>query len=106
MAFNFRQSKPATPRAKNELVLSVGSHAYVNWSPSPGQPADVPMRDATGRSVENDLVDGQEVEILSWRPRSREGVAYQICRLSDRSVWWIAAVHLRRLHAALPTANV
>jgi len=26
--------------------------------------------------VSNDLADGEEVEILSWRPRSRDGLAY------------------------------
>jgi hypothetical protein len=60
------------------------------------------MIDGTGAPVGNDLADGQEVEILSWRPRSREGLVYQILRLSDRSEWWIAATYLRR--AAAPRA--
>jgi len=54
------------------------------------------MTDAAGQRLANDLADGQEVEILSWRPRAREGLTYQIRRLSDGTEWWIAAVYLRR----------
>jgi len=60
------------------------------------------MFDGSGVQVSNDLADGQEVEILSWRPRSRDGLAYQIRRLSDGSEWWLAAIYLRR--AAAPAA--
>jgi hypothetical protein len=35
------------------------------------------------RQWKNDLADGQEVEIASWRPRWRDGLSYQIRRLSD-----------------------
>jgi hypothetical protein len=99
---SFYNSK-SSPRAKNELVLGVGSHAYVNWSPPAGQPArPVPMLDAAGHALANDLVDGQEVEIVSWRPRSRDGLSYQIRRLADGSEWWIAATYLRRLLTRQP----
>ena len=56
----------------------------------------MPITDGSGQVIENDLADGDEVEILSWRQRSRAGVAYQIRRLSDGSEWWIAASCLRR----------
>lgn len=91
-------SKPA--RAKNEFVVGVGSRVYVNWSPPIGQPAHpVPIFDAAGQVLANDLSDGEVVEVLSWRPRSREGLSYQIRRLSDGREWWIAATYLRRLPA-------
>jgi hypothetical protein len=61
------------------------------------------MTDDAGSPLGNDLSDGQEVEILSWRPRSREGLAYQIRRLSDGKEWWIAAIYLRRRAAAALT---
>jgi hypothetical protein len=97
------RNSPAPRLAKNELVLGVGWHAYVNWSPPAGHSwRPVPMTDGAGAQVRNDLVDGQEVEILSWRPRSRDGLAYQIRRLSDGSEWWIAATYLRRLAAPTP----
>jgi hypothetical protein len=99
MAFdNLPASKPAPRRAKNEPIFGVGWRAYVNWPRPAGDALDpVPMVDAGGKPLANDLADGQEVEIVSWRPRSREGLCYQIRRLSDGSEWWIAAVYLRRL---------
>jgi hypothetical protein len=92
----YQSSPPARP-AKNELIIGVGWHAYINWSPSAGDVGrPVPMTDGGGNQIGNDLVDGEEVEIVSWRPRSRAGLAYQIRRLSDGSDWWIAARYLRR----------
>jgi hypothetical protein len=60
------------------------------------------MIDAAGKPVANDLADGQEVEIVSWRPRAREGVAYQVRRSADGSEWWIAVQYLRSLREAPP----
>jgi len=56
----------------------------------------VPLTDANGQPLANDLADGQQVEIVSWRPRSREGLLYQVRRLTDGSEWWIGAHCLRR----------
>jgi hypothetical protein len=100
------RSAPPPRRTKNELVLGVGWHAYVNWAPPAGQPQrPVPLTDGAGRPLGNDLSDGQEVEILSWRPRSRDGLSYQVRRLSDGSEWWIAATYLRRLAMRSPDAR-
>jgi hypothetical protein len=88
-------------RSKNEMVVSIGARAYVNWTQPPGEPRrGVPMVDGSGTLLANDLSDGEEVEIVSWRPRSREGLSYQIRRMRDGSEWWIAAIYLRRLAAA------
>jgi hypothetical protein len=46
------------------------------------------------------------LEILSWRPRSRDGLCYQVRRLSDGSEWWIAATYLRRLAVRSPDLPV
>jgi hypothetical protein len=102
MAFDhLPASKPAPRRAKNELIFGVGRHAYLNWPASAGHASGpVPLIDTGGNPVANDLADGDEVEIVSWRPRAREGLSYQIRRLSDGSEWWISAVYLRRLRAA------
>ncbi|HXQ24528.1 MAG TPA: hypothetical protein VN812_22795 [Candidatus Acidoferrales bacterium] len=102
MAFeSLPASKPAPRRAKKEPIFGVGWHAYVNWPQSDGPPSGpVPLIDAGGKPLANDLADGDEVEIVSWRPRSREGLSYQIRRLSDGSEWWIGAVYLRRLRVA------
>jgi hypothetical protein len=82
---------------KNELVVGVGSRAFVNWRPADGTAAEgVPMLDGSGARLANDLADGEEVEILSWLPRSRDGLSYQIRRLRDGGEWWIASTYLRR----------
>jgi hypothetical protein len=100
---HLRTSKPAPRRPKNAPVFSIGWHAFVNWPQPAGQtPSPVPMTDAAGKPMANDLADGQEVEIVSWRPRAREGVAYQVRRSIDGSEWWIAVEYLRRLRDAPP----
>jgi hypothetical protein len=86
---------------KKELVVSVGSRAYINWQPPTGDVGrGVPMLNGAGIQLDNNLNDGEEVEILSWRPRSRLGVTYQIRRIADRSEWWVAATYLRRSQTA------
>ena len=83
--------------ATKEIVLAVGGRAFVSLPASgSGTGQSAPMNDDCGRVIANDLRDGQEVEILAWRPRARAGVAYQIRRLSDGSEWWIQALYLRR----------
>jgi hypothetical protein len=98
---NLPPSKPRPRRPPNDPVFCVGWHAFVNWPQSQaqnGQP--VPMMDDDGRPMGNDLADGDEVEILAWRPKSRQGSLYQILRLTDGTQWWLAAIHLRRQRAA------
>jgi len=98
MAFdNLPPSKPVPRRVKKDPIFGVGWKAFVHW------PADiderhspVPLVDAAGHPLANDLLDGQQVEIVSWRPRSREGLVYQIRRLTDGTEWWIGATYLRR----------
>ena len=100
---HLRTSKTAPRRPKNAPVFGIGWHAFVNWPQPAGQtPRPVPMTDATGKPIGNDLADGQELEIVSWRPRAREGVAYQVRRSTDSSEWWIAVEYLRRVRNAPP----
>jgi hypothetical protein len=88
---------PKSRPGKGELVIGVGSRAYVHWAPPAASPTQgVPIVDGTGRMLANDLADGQEVEILAWRPGSREGLSYQVRRTGDGKEWWIAATYLRR----------
>jgi hypothetical protein len=95
-------SKAAARRASKGPIFCVGWHAFVN---GPDPAALVALAAAGGPPIVNDLADGQEVEILSWHPRSRIGLAYQIRRLSDGSEWWIASTHLRRERHAAPMVN-
>ncbi len=84
-------------RKKNNPVFCVGWRAFVHW-PTRGARAtgSVPVMDASGQTLVNNLADGEPVEILAWKPRSPQGVLYQIRRLADQSEWWIRAQHLRR----------
>lgn len=69
----------------------------MNWPPTVDTVArPVPAMNRDGNALDSDLADGQEVEILSWHPRSRGGLLYEIRRVGDGREWWIAAVHLRR----------
>lgn len=106
MAFgNSPSAKSLARRAKNEQIFCVGWRAFVNWPERPGQPlGPVPLTDLSGEVVANDFADGQEVEIVSWRPRAREGLSYQIRRITDGSEWWIPAICLRRQRQASPPA--
>jgi len=102
----YRNMTPAR-RNKQELVIGVGSRAFVNWLPTASRSASgVPMLDGAGTLIHNDLRDGQEVEIVSWRPRSREGLSYQVRRISDGREWWIASTYLRRDAVGTPAAVV
>ncbi|HVN86811.1 MAG TPA: hypothetical protein VMW17_18425 [Candidatus Binatia bacterium] len=91
-------SRPAPRREKNAPIFCVGWRAFVHWPPRVGSDGlePVPLLDANGKPLANDLVDGQQVEIVSWRPRSREGLVYQVRRVADGSEWWIGAQYLRR----------
>lgn len=108
MAFdNLPRSKPAPRRVKNEPIFCVGWRAFVHWPQQAGQPPlSVPLVDGAGKPLDNDLVDGQEVEIVSWRPRSREGLLYQVRRLADNKEWWIGAGYLRRQITVAPVASL
>jgi hypothetical protein len=102
----YRNLPAASRPARNELIIGVGWRAYINWAPAPGRTKQpVPMIDASGNQIGNDLVDGQEVEIVSWQPRSRAGLTYQVRRISDGTDWWIAAKYLRRRLAPRPAAE-
>ena len=112
MAFdNLPPSKAVPRRAKKDPIFCVGWKAFVHWPPQGVQTTGpVPLVDGAGNLLANDLSDAEEVEIVSWRPRSREGLVYQIRRLADGSEWWIGAKYLRRERLAAgggdPTTGV
>ncbi len=99
---NLPPSKPAPRRARIAPVFCVGWRAFVHWPVrDTGSAGPVPLMDTKGQPLANDLADGQEVEIVSWHPRSRQGLLYQVRRIADGSEWWIAAHYLRRQARAL-----
>jgi hypothetical protein len=80
-----------------QLMLAVGWHAFVNGPKELRDPILTTLGD--GKPVQNNLVDGEEVEVLGWRPRTLDGIRYQIRRLSDGHEWWICAPFLRKTRA-------
>jgi hypothetical protein len=86
---------------KNQLLLAIGRHAFVHLPPSGAVPGDfTPFGLRPGARPANDLRDGQEVEIIAWRPLAPQGLAYQVRRLSDCREWWARAICLRKLASA------
>jgi len=75
------------------IVLAVGQRAFVNH-PSDG-PYAVAMTDEQGLPAAS-LRDGDEVEILAWRPRGSTGTRYRVRRPADGANGWLAAAELRR----------
>ena len=84
--------------------MAVGWHAFVNWPRRADERAEaVPLANGTSEDTKNDLSDGQEVEILAWRPFASGGLAYRIKRISDGNEFWVRALYLRK--SALITAT-
>lgn len=99
MAAFERSPAPRTKsrRESSGPIFCVGRKAFVNWPPRALQPVEgVPLTDGKGKRLPNDLSDGEQVEVLSWRPRSSDGLLYQIRRVADGREGWISAHHLRR----------
>lgn len=92
--------KPTGPSLKDQLILPVGRHAFLNLPD--GEPSGDfrPFGLKPGSPQGPALRDGQEVEIIAWRPMAPAGLSYQIQRLSDRREWWTTATCLRKLETA------
>jgi hypothetical protein len=99
MAFQRSEPREKALSFKNQVLIAVGGRAFVHL-PETIRGDFGPMVNTNDKprasSTAHDLSDGQEVEILAWRPRSPLGLAYQIRRLSDGREWWIEALYLRK----------
>jgi hypothetical protein len=88
-----RQRGVVAPRA-TQVVLAVGQRAFVHH---PGDsPYPVAMTDDQGVPAPAAMRDGDEVEILAWRPRGSTGTRYRVRRHADGAHGWLAATELRR----------
>lgn len=102
MAYN----RSAMPRQtslsfKNQLLIAIGRHAFVHLPPSGACHGDfTPFGVRPGAHPASALRDGQEVEIIAWRPLAPQGLSYQVRRLSDRHEWWAKAICLRKSASA------
>ena len=90
MRFESSRQRVVPPR----IVLAVGQRAFVNH-PS-DSPYPVAMTDDQGLPAPASLRDGDEVEILAWRPRGSTGTRYRVRRHADGANGWLAAAELRR----------
>src|SRR6185295_15594006 len=101
----FDSSRPrgvVRPRA-TQMVLAVGQRAFVHH---PGDtPYPVAMTDDHGLPGAAAVCDGDEVEILAWRPRGSTGTRYRVRRHTDGAHGWLAATELRRT-AVRPAPSV
>jgi hypothetical protein len=81
---------------RNQLILAVGRHAFLHLPDSGAEHGDFrPFGRKVDATPDKELIDGQEVEIIAWRPMAPEGLSYQILRLSDHREWWARATCLR-----------
>jgi hypothetical protein len=92
---SFRPASSSSSSIKNQLILSVGRHAFVALPPSGAADGDFTPFGQEKKTAPANLCDGEEVEIIAWRPTAAGGVAYQIQRVSDRREWWARATCLR-----------
>jgi hypothetical protein len=98
--------KSAMPRQtslsfKNQLLLAIGRHAVVHLPSTGACHGDfTPFGVRPGARPASELRDGQEVEIIAWRPPAPQGLSYQVRRLSDRHEWWAKAICLRKSASA------
>ncbi len=97
---SFRRPSPARARGP---VLAVGRRVYV--ARSQDGPARVTLTDDAGANALATLADGNEVEILAWRPRG-SGTRYRVRSTHDGLEGWLGAGNLRSaLAAVLPAAT-
>ena len=100
----FYKSPPprqGSPSFKAGLLLAVGRRAFIHLPASGAGYGDfTPFGPGPGANPENELCDGQEVEIIAWRTSGPGGLAYQIRRLDDRREWWAKATCLRKSASA------
>jgi hypothetical protein len=95
-SYKTRIPAPATPSLRNQLIISIGRHAFVHLPPSGEMHGDfTPFALKPGSSAWKGPRDGQEVEIIAWRPMAPQGLCYQVRCLSDQREWWARATCLR-----------
>ena len=93
MPFVPRASAPVQ-KARPATILSVGRRVYVNCR------GRVLLADDEGRPSRHSLADGDQVEIVAWRPLGTRGTRYRVRANEDGHEGWLAADALRQ--TALP----
>ncbi len=97
---SFRRSSPARSRGP---VLAVGRRVYV--ARSEDGPVRVPLTDYAGANALATLADGNEVEILAWRPGG-SGTRYCVRSTCDGFEGWLGGGNLRSSQSAVSPAPI
>jgi hypothetical protein len=99
--FSHRSFRRPSPVRAGAFVLAVGRRVYV--ARSEDGPARVTLTDDAGAKDLATLTDGNEVEILAWRPRG-SGTRYQVRSTGDGREGWLAVGNLRGTPLAVSRA--
>lgn len=101
MPFSHRPFRRFSPARGGAFVLAVGRRVYM--ARSEGGPARVTLTDDTGANELSTLKDGNEVEIIAWRPGG-SGTRYQVRSTGEGREGWVAVANLRRTRLAAAPA--
>lgn len=97
MAYNNSWMPKTVAPSGNQMIVAVGRRVYVNLPSTGAVSGDfVPFGEKANSLPGRVPVDGEQVEIIAWRPMAPEGLSYQVQRASDRCEWWTRATNLRK----------
>ena len=101
MPFSHRSFRRPSPVRAGKFVLAVGRRVFV--ARSVDGPRRVTLTDDAGTNELATLTDGNEVEILAWRPRG-SGTRYRVRSTGDGLEGWLAVGNLRGTRRAVSPA--
>lgn len=92
MSFPQGPRRGARPARARGPVFAVGQRVRVQLTER--DHASVTLNDEAGGRV-GSLANGEEVEIVGWRPSGSDGARYQVCARDRGLEGWLGAVCLR-----------
>jgi hypothetical protein len=92
MGFGSSRSRIAGTPPASRVVLAVGRRVFIN---RPGTTGPVSLTDEHGIPAATVLSDGDEVEIVAWRPRGASGTRYRVRSRPSGADGWLGAEELR-----------
>lgn len=103
MPFQPRSFRRPSPVRAGGSVFAVGRRVYV--ARTEDGPTHVTLTDEAGANALAKLVDGNEVEILAWRPRG-SGTRYRVRSMGDGLEGWLGVDNLRSAQSAVSKGKV
>src|SRR5690242_14091891 len=102
MPFVQRSFRRPAPARAGGSVIAVGRRVFV--ARSEGGPPRVTLTDDAGANALASLSDGNEVEILAWRPRG-SGTRYRVRSMGNGLEGWLGVANLRSARSAAFSAH-